>query len=306
MSNDNLPQKFTKKPVTISAIQWTGDNLRAVICFTDGPPDVRGNHAAMKWEEYNDLVAREGLKIFTLEGKMSADVGDWIIKGVKGEHYPCKPDIFAMTYEAGQRDAVAASGAGVPEALTVIRDLDKISIELAARLASMASSNFKGHDYLWRDSVMHEVVAWREQWDKNSAARPDFAAQVRALAAAPTHDCAAGLLKEALAWIENSKEPAPSLCGDIRKFLDLPSQPTKAIEPQSGLLFEALNDMARIRSEHDKNIALGISIDRQIKNVEEQLRKRNDRRLLQIDVEFERRVNSEDRRANARKQFKER
>jgi hypothetical protein len=91
---------FTKKPITISAIQWTGDNLREVIAFTDGPPDTRTTHASMAWDDYAELVKRDGLKIFTLEGKMSAAIGDWIIKGVKGEHYPCKPDIFAATYEA--------------------------------------------------------------------------------------------------------------------------------------------------------------------------------------------------------------
>lgn len=92
--------QFRKKPVTISAIQWTGKNLREVIAFTDGPPDTRTAHAGMAWDAYADLVERDGLKIFTLEGKMHASVGDWIIRGVKGEFYPCKPDIFAATYDA--------------------------------------------------------------------------------------------------------------------------------------------------------------------------------------------------------------
>lgn len=91
--------KFRKKPVVIEAMQWTGNNLFEVITFTDGRPDIRGNHAGMKWDEYCDLVARDGLKIYTLEGKMLASPGDWIIRGVKGEFYPCKPDIFAATYE---------------------------------------------------------------------------------------------------------------------------------------------------------------------------------------------------------------
>ena len=93
---------FRKKPVVIEAIQWTGKNLRQIICFTDGPPETRTNHAGMMWESYEDLVARDGLKIFTLEGKMDASIGDWIIKGVKGEFYPCKPEIFAATYEAAE------------------------------------------------------------------------------------------------------------------------------------------------------------------------------------------------------------
>lgn len=91
--------QFRKKPVTISAIQWTGKNLREVIAFTDGPPDTRTAHAGMAWDAYADLVERDGLKIFTLEGKMHASVGDWIIRGVKGEMYPCKDEIFRLTYE---------------------------------------------------------------------------------------------------------------------------------------------------------------------------------------------------------------
>lgn len=111
----DLPEArlFTKKPVTIAAIQWTGKNLREVIAFTDGPPDTRTTHAGMAWEAYTDLVARDGLKIYTLEGKMLASPGDWIIRGVKGEYYPCKPDIFEATYSpaalaAGQATAAQA------------------------------------------------------------------------------------------------------------------------------------------------------------------------------------------------------
>lgn len=97
--------RFRKKPVVIEAVQWTGNNLRQIISFTDGPPETRTDHAGMMWEQYEALVAVEGLKIFTLEGDMFASPGDWIIKGVKGEHYPCKPDIFAATYEPVRSDA---------------------------------------------------------------------------------------------------------------------------------------------------------------------------------------------------------
>jgi hypothetical protein len=87
--------KFRKKPVVIDAMQWTGENLLGIIRYTG--LNVSASH--FKWDEYEELVRNEGLKIFTLEGKMSANVGDWIIKGVKGEFYPCKEDIFNMTYE---------------------------------------------------------------------------------------------------------------------------------------------------------------------------------------------------------------
>ena len=106
--------RYTKKPVTIDAIRWTGKNLREVIAFTDGQPDTRTSHAGMAWDTYVDLVERDGLKIFTLEGKMSAAIGDWIIKGVQGEHYPCKPDIFEATYSP----ALAASAPAAPAPIT--------------------------------------------------------------------------------------------------------------------------------------------------------------------------------------------
>jgi hypothetical protein len=87
--------KFRKKPVVIEAVQWTGNNLEEVLEHT-------GVHeSARDWsiERFRAKVDADGLKIFTLEGDMRATVGDWIIRGVKGEVYPCKPDIFATTYE---------------------------------------------------------------------------------------------------------------------------------------------------------------------------------------------------------------
>lgn len=87
--------KYRKKPVIIEAIQWTGKNLKEIIAFT-------GRHESAKdwsWEYFEDVVAKDGLKIFTLEGKHLASIGDMIIKGVQGEFYPCKPNIFMQTYE---------------------------------------------------------------------------------------------------------------------------------------------------------------------------------------------------------------
>jgi hypothetical protein len=86
---------YRKKPVVIEAIQWTGNNLRDVISFTG----LHQSAAGMKWEDYADLVAREGLKIFTMEGPLNAKTGDFIIKGIAGEFYPCDDRIFEATYE---------------------------------------------------------------------------------------------------------------------------------------------------------------------------------------------------------------
>ncbi len=84
--------KFRKKPVVIDAIKWTGHNLEEMHKFMDSSRIV-----------WNPLLGEGGaLFILTLEGEMQADTGDWIIRGVKGEFYPCKPDIFAATYEAAK------------------------------------------------------------------------------------------------------------------------------------------------------------------------------------------------------------
>jgi hypothetical protein len=82
--------KYRKKPVVIDAIQWTGQNTYDVFQFCkDLPVVVETNHGT----EFGWLI------IPTLEGKHYARPSDWIIKGVKGEFYPCKPDIFEATYD---------------------------------------------------------------------------------------------------------------------------------------------------------------------------------------------------------------
>jgi hypothetical protein len=80
--------KYRKRPIVIDAIQWTGDNINQ-IWGAFGATDLYGP------TEKNPTW----IIIGTLEGEMRADLGDWIIRGVKGELYPCKPDIFDATYE---------------------------------------------------------------------------------------------------------------------------------------------------------------------------------------------------------------
>ena len=86
--------KFRKKPVVVEAFQWTGE-------------DVRIKDPAWIWDKIKDgslWYENKGtpgasLLIQTLEGIMTCRRDDWIIKGVNGEIYPCKPDIFEKTYE---------------------------------------------------------------------------------------------------------------------------------------------------------------------------------------------------------------
>ena len=85
--------KFRKKPVVIDAFQLPTKN-----------------HEVKAFNDWCDLMRFHGwipngvgsIKIPTLEGMMTAQEGDWIIRGVKGEFYPCKPDIFDATYDSVQ------------------------------------------------------------------------------------------------------------------------------------------------------------------------------------------------------------
>lgn len=86
--------KFRKKPVIIEAMQWDGfldvteNSLEAIALWCDE-----------SWADENQLNIEGDIVIPTLEGNMVVQKNDWIIRGIKGEFYPCKPDIFEATYE---------------------------------------------------------------------------------------------------------------------------------------------------------------------------------------------------------------
>lgn len=85
--------RFRKRPVVVEAVRWEGNNISEVLDFRNtGPEPLWGDDFKI-----NQIDAQ--VLIVTLEGVMAADRGDWIIRGIKGEFYPCKPDIFEATYE---------------------------------------------------------------------------------------------------------------------------------------------------------------------------------------------------------------
>ncbi|MCF0108215.1 MAG: hypothetical protein HUJ59_04385 [Bacilli bacterium] len=85
-------KKYRKKPVEIEAIQYTGKNDKEVISFIDD--------SAKMCQEWSHKKNQFKIKaISTLEGRMYISIGDFVIKGVNGEFYPCKPDIFEKTYD---------------------------------------------------------------------------------------------------------------------------------------------------------------------------------------------------------------
>ena len=80
---------YRKKPVTVEAVQWTGKNIDEVKEF------VKGSMISFE---------KNFITIHTLEGDMLTSVGDYIIMGVHGDYYPCKPYIFEQTYEEVRRE----------------------------------------------------------------------------------------------------------------------------------------------------------------------------------------------------------
>ena len=85
--------KYRKKPVVIEAIKWDGT------LFTLKQLQSMGMETTSYGADYFRVNGISGLVIKTLEGQHIADLGDWIIQGVKGEFYPVKNDIFLLTYE---------------------------------------------------------------------------------------------------------------------------------------------------------------------------------------------------------------
>lgn len=81
-----MTRKYIKKPVEIEALQWTGDNVAEILAFAS---------SCFSYERNGKPI----LAVVTLEGTMTASPGDYIIKGIQGEFYACKPDIFALTYD---------------------------------------------------------------------------------------------------------------------------------------------------------------------------------------------------------------
>ncbi len=78
-------KKYVKRPIVIEAMQWTGFNYEELMTYFKYPTHL--------------LLIERSLYIVTLEGRMRATPGDYIIKGIAKEFYPCKPSVFIMTYE---------------------------------------------------------------------------------------------------------------------------------------------------------------------------------------------------------------
>jgi hypothetical protein len=96
----NAPKQFVKKPIPIEAVQWFKNGDHSAVTspppFCTGMSDMRCGKCGQASGEHGWIATLEG----GCDGAQLVCPGDWIIKGVKGEFYPCKPDVFALTYDA--------------------------------------------------------------------------------------------------------------------------------------------------------------------------------------------------------------
>lgn len=138
-----MSAQYRKKPVVITAFQLPARGV-------DVGDDFHEWCAAMGFTEF-ESGRDETLIIRTLEGEMTAQPGDWIIKGVKGEFYPCKPDIFAATYE----NATRAQETAAPD--------DRINLPAAERIQAVLASTFGGMHHVFNVKKFNEGGT-REYW----------------------------------------------------------------------------------------------------------------------------------------------
>ena len=107
---------YRKKPVTVEAAQWDGsrESLGAICRWVNSCPEVVNEDEEPSGDPTMDFLTEgdeiRDVQIYTLEGPLRVSPGDWIIKGVKGEFYPCKPDVFDATYESFPLQAPEAIG----------------------------------------------------------------------------------------------------------------------------------------------------------------------------------------------------
>lgn len=95
--------RVRKKPIVVNALQWTGNNIKEIREFV-GNSLIEYKTEIRQMYGNEVLIKTTGISIRTLEGEHIANIGDYIIKGVQGEFYPCKPDIFEETYEIINED----------------------------------------------------------------------------------------------------------------------------------------------------------------------------------------------------------
>jgi hypothetical protein len=132
-----MEHKFRKKPVVIEAWEVTDITLT-------GASRLHLSYSLPMWN-VGFVNGKCGIIIPTLEGNHLAEIGDWIIKGVKGEFYPCKPDIFAQTYEPASTPDSPAEIASLARQRDALRETNGELLKTLKHIRLIVSPHIVGY-----------------------------------------------------------------------------------------------------------------------------------------------------------------
>ena len=170
--------QFRKKPVVIDAVRVvTVLNAVMSVDWGDLPDWLKEAYARDEW-----TFGPDSITIRTLEGEMRAEKGDWIIRGVQGELYPCKPDIFAATYETAGPSALADIATERQRQVDVegwseAHDDEHDDYQMA-RAAGCYAFHASRHDDddigMFASAAVHHGWPWDRAWWKPKSRRSDL------------------------------------------------------------------------------------------------------------------------------------
>ena len=166
--------KFGKKPVVIEAIQFIRSNSHEIEVWSSGKV-----FSSPVLEPTKSNPTGEYLQVKTLEGMMTAVIGDWIIKGVKGEFYPCKPDIFELTYEPAEQKADEGRPAICRDCPTFENECEGSNQEACGRRDESGLLTIDEEYELkqeWMKLPKDSRLSWRDFWLK---AQRDLTASIK-------------------------------------------------------------------------------------------------------------------------------
>lgn len=255
------PTRYRKKPVSIEAMRFAGPSSQAhaLTCWMEehGYPGLVGDALdppSLRYRGEDDIWPDTGwwidpgtgeLMIRTLEGDMRVSLGDWVIRGVQGEFYPCKPDIFGATYDPVDSDAD-------PHAVPALHALDLViedgSVQTRFRCASAPDASCRRRPpdaddrESWTDAEATETghPCWAVEWVEAAGIEDALAGDDCDLGSVPVH-----IDYEECVIVEPA-HPHPALEGITAQ------DPNPTYAQQAAELAAAQVELAKVRAELDR------------------------------------------------------
>lgn len=145
--------KYRKKPIEVEAVQVTKELIKE--------KGLSDKYSTLDGETYTLTYSDEGIAIETLEGTMVAEVGSWILTGIKGEKYPCRDDIFRETYDPVPPDAVSEVSWKFDKFPSMEEYFSKIDFLRKQAFEKSGLKNMDGHMFLANDDACTKTVTMK-------------------------------------------------------------------------------------------------------------------------------------------------